>query len=288
MSVNGMSVERKRSGRSRTHEDQEEITIWEKTCRDLGKLEVVQQEGLDIFAQINKLHELVEDEGPIQSLNVNLGRLYREGDENVSREQKYITHALENLGILIALRDNADLELKRKKRKDSSDSVSSLGSLPTFKKAKSNTHVHDNGGIIPKRSYVAAKTPKIKDKSQEWILAVVLQFLPEKNKYQVEDAEVDENGKRMKYNLPLRNIIPLPEEYALDEISEFEVNHVVLALYPNTTCFYKATVVLPPSKISEPEYQGTYRVSFEDDDDVDRFVPIMYVVDMPKSPKQKN
>ncbi|KAK9764069.1 hypothetical protein K7432_008748 [Basidiobolus ranarum] len=244
-----MSVERKRSVRSRTHEDQEEISIWEKVCRELGKLEAIQEEGVDIFSQINKLHELVEDEGPIQSLSVNLGRLYKEGDENVSREQKYITHALENLGILIALRDAPELDSKRKKRKDSVDSVSSLGSLPSFKKAKSHTPSYDNGTIIPKRSYVAAKTPKTKDKSQEWILAVVLQYLPEKNKYQVEDAEVDENGKRMKYNLPLRNIIPLPEEYTVGEIPEFGIDHVVLALYPNTTCFYKATVVLPPSKV---------------------------------------
>ncbi|ORX92261.1 hypothetical protein K493DRAFT_226154, partial [Basidiobolus meristosporus CBS 931.73] len=49
--------------------------------------------------------------------------------------------------------------------------------------------------------------------------------------------------------LPPRNIIPLPEEVVLGEYPEFEVDHVVLALYPNTTCFYKAIVVLPPSKV---------------------------------------
>lgn len=35
-----------------------------------------------------------------------------------------------------------------------------------------------------------------------------------------------------------------------DAVPEFPAGHTVLALYPSTTCFYKAVVVQPPSKVS--------------------------------------
>lgn len=34
-----------------------------------------------------------------------------------------------------------------------------------------------------------------------------------------------------------------------DDVPEFPAGHTVLALYPSTTCFYKAVVVQPPSKV---------------------------------------
>ncbi|KAK9727791.1 hypothetical protein K7432_001567 [Basidiobolus ranarum] len=279
-------MEKKRTARSRATNDQEEIIVWEKVCRELGKVEQTRKEGGGIFSQINSLHKLVDDEGVVSNINCNLHKLYTEGKENLSKEQKLISTALEHLEILIALRDApTDIDgVRRKKRKNEGENT---GAVTNVKKPRSPFKPQFENGIIPKRSYVAAKTPRIKDKSQEWILAVVLQYFPEKNKYQVEDADVDENGKRMRYNLPPRNIIPLPEEAVLEEYPEFDINHVVLALYPNTTCFYKAIVVLPPSKVKDKEYPGSYRVSFEDDDDVDRFIPAIYVVEMPKNTKPK-
>ncbi|ORY06117.1 DUF1325-domain-containing protein [Basidiobolus meristosporus CBS 931.73] len=240
-------MEKKRTSRSRALNDQEEIVVWEKVCRELGKVEQIRKEGGGIFSQINSLHKLVDDEGVASSINYSLQKLYTEGKENLTKEQKVISAALEHLEILIALRD-APTEMdnaKRKKRKAEGEITGPVSNV----KRPSSFKVQFENGIIPKRSYVAAKTPRIKDKSQEWILAVVLQYFPEKNKYQVEDADVDENGKRMRYNLPPRNIIPLPEEAILNEYPEFDIDHVVLALYPNTTCFYKAIVVLPPSKV---------------------------------------
>lgn len=35
-----------------------------------------------------------------------------------------------------------------------------------------------------------------------------------------------------------------------DAVPEFPAGHTVLALYPSTTCFYKAVVVQPPSKVN--------------------------------------
>lgn len=53
-----------------------------------------------------------------------------------------------------------------------------------------------NGGgsnhIMTKGTTVAAKQPK----SEEWILAVVIQYHPDRNKYQVEDIDGDDFGEK--------------------------------------------------------------------------------------------
>jgi len=36
-----------------------------------------------------------------------------------------------------------------------------------------------------------------------------------------------------------------------EAVPEFPAGHTVLALYPSTTCFYKAVVIRPPSKVKE-------------------------------------
>lgn len=44
-----------------------------------------------------------------------------------------------------------------------------------------------------------------------------------------------------------RQVIPIPDN--MDNQPEYPSGRHVLALYPGTTCFYKATVMTPPSKV---------------------------------------
>jgi hypothetical protein len=91
-------------------------------------------------------------------------------------------------------------------------------------------------------------------KPDDWILAVVTRFIPEKNKYEVED--VDEEEEQKKYLLPKSSIIPLPtmEENpatkGYKKRYEFQKDAPVLAIFPNTTCFYRAHVVSVPRGVS--------------------------------------
>jgi hypothetical protein len=39
-----------------------------------------------------------------------------------------------------------------------------------------------------------------------------------------------------------------------EDVPEFPAGHTVLALYPSTTCFYKAIVVQPPSKVKKIDF----------------------------------
>lgn len=135
--------------------------------------------------------------------------------------------------------------------------------------------------ILTRGTTVAARQPnKDKDGGEEWILAVVLQYHPDKNKYQVEDVDQDDFGEKQRYMLPPRYVIPvLSSEEAKLSSSEIPPHTDVLALYPGTTCFYKATVIAPPSKSKEIK---NYRVQFEDDNDEVKYIMPDHVLEMPK------
>ncbi|KAJ3093791.1 hypothetical protein HDU96_002026 [Phlyctochytrium bullatum] len=99
--------------------------------------------------------------------------------------------------------------------------------------------------------------------------------------YEVEDAEDDEEnpGTRKRYVFPAKLVIPIP---AKPHQPEFPVGHIVLALYPNSSCFYKAIVVKPPSKNEDEDAPGMYVVKFDDDNNHERYIDPINVLDMPK------
>ncbi|CAO3607142.1 unnamed protein product [Cunninghamella echinulata] len=176
------------------------------------------------------------------SIYQRLKEYYRGGIDLSSNEVKTITDIIEKLTVLTALREASEIrDQKRKKRKSE---VEELKSSSSPKKIKSN-------GILLPGTSVAARQPKQKEKNEEWILAVVLNFHPDKNKYQVEDVEQDEYGQKQKYTLQPRNVIPIPTASDLDFLPEIHIGQDVLALYPGTTCFYRATVVHTPNKVNQ-------------------------------------
>ncbi|KAF9980761.1 hypothetical protein BGZ75_008016 [Mortierella antarctica] len=164
-------------------------------------------------------------------------------------------------------------EGKRKKRK-----IEAEGLLSNSKKIRRYSSA-DANGIIPVGQQVAARTPKDKNKVEEWILARVLSYSAEKNKYLVEDDEADDYGKKMTYSLHARSVIMIVDDQ--ESVSEFPAGHTVLALYPSTTCFYKAMVVQPPSK-NKDYATPLYRIKFDDDEGNERTAPPRMVLDMPK------
>ncbi|KAG0379928.1 SAGA HAT/Core module component [Mortierella sp. AD032] len=164
-------------------------------------------------------------------------------------------------------------EGKRKKRK-----IEAEGLISNSKKIRRYSAA-DSTGIIPVGHQVAARTPKDKNKVEEWILARVLSYSSEKNKYVVEDDEADDYGKKMTYSLSARSVIMIMDDQ--EAVPEFPAGHTVLALYPSTTCFYKAIVVRPPSK-DTGHSSPVYTIKFDDDEGNERTAPPKMVLDMPK------
>ncbi|KII86869.1 hypothetical protein PLICRDRAFT_143412 [Plicaturopsis crispa FD-325 SS-3] len=126
-----------------------------------------------------------------------------------------------------------------------------------------------------------------------WILAVVTKCI-DKNRYEVQDAEPQEDGQPGQfYNTTLRAIIPLPDPTAppsspahLNAYPEFPPRSVVMALYPDTSCFYRAEVTASPGSSQtrgapSAKHAPTYKLKFEDDDDQEHSVAAQWVVEWP-------
>ncbi|CAO3611869.1 unnamed protein product [Cunninghamella echinulata] len=270
-----------RTSRSATLEEtNEELSLWKEICTSLIKLETIQHQATDVLNNINKLHTTVPFENGISSiLHQRLKEYYRNGIDLSSNEIKTIHDIIEKVSVLIALRDASEynaVDGKRKKRRHELDEKPISASSPS-KKTKSN--------ILPVGTSVAAKQPtQQKDaRNEEWILATVIGYLADKNKYHVEDVDQDEYGQIQRYMLPPKQVIPIPER--IDHRNEFAPGKHVLALYPGTTCFYKAIVITSPSKNKDMNALGMYKIQFEDDNNEIRYAKPERVLEMPKPSK---
>ncbi|KAJ1562394.1 hypothetical protein HK096_010406 [Nowakowskiella sp. JEL0078] len=170
--------------------------------------------------------------------------------EKVVAEQAAIQKALEQVVLLKAMKEH-DIERevgKRKKRKQDEKQKPA----PTPKKSKviqstAQKSTEEAPKPPPQPILEPGDQVAVRPANQDWILAYIMNWIPEKGKYEVEDAEDDEVevGKRKRYLFTPRMIIPIPTV----KRAELPIGREVLALYPNSSCFYKAEVILPPSKV---------------------------------------
>lgn len=134
---------------------------------------------------------------------------------------------------------------------------------------------------------VAFKVPAAKNArgveeegGEDWILAMIKRCLESNRlKYEVQDADDAQKcafpppchvlTRHRMYNTTLRSIIPLPDPDAASHLSshpsnleEYPKGFQVLALYPDTTSFYRATVLSTGKGTKE-----RYRLAFVDDGD---------------------
>ncbi|KAG0737491.1 hypothetical protein G6F57_004078 [Rhizopus arrhizus] len=257
-------------------ETNEEVNLWKQICNSLAKLEVIQKNTASVVTNINEIHATTNlDEGLPISISKRLMEYYRGGIDLSHNEAKIIHDIIEKVSVLIALRDASEynhvIDQKRKKRRADQEELS----LQFPKKAK----IID---ILAPGTSVAAKQPQQKDKDEEWILAVVINYNSDKNKYQVEDVDQDEFGQKQRYMLQPRNVIPIPNASEARVLAELDIGQDVLALYPGTTCFYKAKVIEPPSKNKDGAFERIYKVQFEDDNNEYKHVMSGHVLELPR------
>ncbi|KAI8061679.1 SGF29 tudor-like domain-containing protein [Gongronella butleri] len=265
-----------RTSRSASLED-EELSLWKEICTSLVKLENIQRDAVDVITNINKVHGSSPfDNGISSALHQRLKDYYRSGISLSTSELKTIKDIIEKVSVLIALRNASEYsnDNKRKKRRHETEEKAANGS--SAKKSKTG------GQQVGIGVSVAAKLPTdTKDaRNEEWILATTVAFHADVNRYEVEDVEQDELGKKPRYRLSARQLIPIPSK--ADVRHEMPAGKHVLALYPGTTCFYKAVIVSPPSKNKDINEGGVYKVQFEDDNDEFKYAVPTNVLEMPK------
>ncbi|KAI1394442.1 SGF29 tudor-like domain-containing protein [Hypoxylon trugodes] len=90
---------------------------------------------------------------------------------------------------------------------------------------------------------VAFKPKPVNNEQTDWILGIVQDVRGEgkSRRYRVLDADVDENGHQKDFRTSASSMILIPKEGTV--LPPLETGKTVLALYPNTTTFYKAEVI---------------------------------------------
>ncbi|KAK6155233.1 hypothetical protein DH2020_009481 [Rehmannia glutinosa] len=135
-----------------------------------------------------------------------------------------------------------------------------------------------------KGEHVAARITQEEAGKDEWFVVKVIHFDKETRQFEVLDEEPgddEESTGQRKYKLPTSHIIPFPKRSDLSSVPDFPPGKHVLAVYPETTALYKATVVQARKRKIDD-----YVLEFDDDEEdgslPQRLVPFHRVVPLPE------
>lgn len=220
-----------------------------------------------IFRTQEKL--LFDDRSPV--LQQKIRTLYKIGLHDASQEENLLRQALAKIQEIRAIRNERRIYARNSGNKETIRrgalmkmlEISAM-TLPLFVSKIGETRIPPLCGCIPAdSSYVAkpgdmvAALVKGLEEDENWILAEVVSFLPIQNKYEVDDIDEEQKDRHI---LSKCRVIPLPLMRAnpeTDASALFPKGTMVNALYPQTTCFYKAIInQLPQAATDEYELVG--------------------------------
>ncbi|KAJ3289579.1 DUF1325-domain-containing protein [Rhizoclosmatium globosum] len=231
---------------------------WKSILQRLKTLEECRKSGDLVLKKMNKIHGKVLAKDKMNSkVAKTLLDVYTETNVTASLEKRLLPTLIDDL-------EKLERSMEKKRKGDEKS-----GSVP--KKQRPS----DDEPIVTVGAQVVVKP------GNDFILANVIRYRPDKEKWEVEDVDEDDgfNAKK-KYLSTMKQIIVLPKPND-PNIREFPEGHTVLALYPGTTCFYKGIVMMKASANPMKEYL----VRFEDDGDQDRPVKVQHCLDYPKQKK---
>ncbi|KXS13684.1 hypothetical protein M427DRAFT_366644 [Gonapodya prolifera JEL478] len=283
-------------------EGTEETEVWHKTCEKLKDFDAARKSAESGLHKINRSLLKLKDKSERDSVSpaksaVKLLGYYQDALAKAEQELRLVQDASEAVNVLIGLREATErgVDGKRKRRKldkpgpttAATSHSSNVGSPAPFSGENSPEPPQrrkldsEENSPIPLGSEVAVKPP-----DKDWLLAKVVGYRFDKNgegkrkeKYEVEDVEDDEDhpGTKKRYIFPVKSLIFIPEKFHFE--SEHPIGAQVLALFPTTTCFYLARVMVPPSRNRDSPQQ--YIVMFDDDNAEQRLVQGRYVLSLP-------
>ncbi|KAN0087469.1 Translin [Tylopilus felleus] len=321
---NILAMDRRRS--STRPASSEEIEYWSHASKSLETLSGIyaNQTSIETIGRVNRLMAMWPTDDSLaaesyETLKTNYKRLssaLKEVRRNSEEEIEALNGAIEHVSVLFALRKASETpqEKRNKRPRPPSPSPTSTSVTPPVTAAQRATvaaPARGSTGPSPvvtfsrepraRREALAKQLPlqegrkvafhppagKTADGSvvdvdeNTWILAVITKC-------------INQDKNRCCYNTTLRAIIPLPDPNAPpnsaahpNAYQEFPAGSIVMALYPDTSCFYRAEVVASPRDI-QPSGRGTsskhismYKLKFEDDDDQEHSVLAQWVVEWP-------
>jgi len=252
------------------------------------------------LSQIAKTHEKMQNEQKVTSYYKNkLKQLYGAATADATSESEVLRKALEKIYEIKEMKTQMRAQGDRPKQVLRRGALmlmlqQSAVTLPLWIGNPGESPPSLCGAVPAGADYIAKPTDKVaarvksSDGEENWILAEVVSWVTSTNKYEVDDIDAEEGKER--HVLSKRRVIPLPLKKANPETDPnalFPKGTLVMALYPQTTCFYKALVHDPPKKP-----QDEYSVLFEDTSYADGFspplnVPQRYVIMFKEGNKKK-
>ncbi|ODN01759.1 SAGA-associated factor 29 [Orchesella cincta] len=239
------------------------------------------------LATINRLHDKIcFEERRLSSTNrQKLKGLYATALEESECEEQIIRKALENIYEIRAIKNERRIQVKHSGNKETirrgalmKALQTSAQTLPLWIGNPREKPPPLCGAIPADTSYIAkvgdmvAALQRSPEGDENWILAEVVHYNASTSKYELDD--IDEEQKE-KITLSRRRVIPLPLMRANPETDPealFGRHSIVMALYPQTTCFYKAVVSAPPVT-----HNDEYEVLFEDSSYAEGYSPPLKV-----------
>uniref|UniRef100_A0A182WAA1 SGF29 C-terminal domain-containing protein n=1 Tax=Anopheles minimus TaxID=112268 RepID=A0A182WAA1_9DIPT len=224
-----------------------------------------------------------EDKSP--ALNHKLKTLYKVGLQDALQEETLIRQALSKIQDIRNIRNERRIQARNAGNKETIRRGAlmkmlqiSAQTLPLFVSKPGEKIPHLCGSIAADSSYIAkpgdmvAALVKSEEGEENWILAEVVQYVSSTSKYEVDDIDEEQKDRHV---LSRRRIVPLPLMRANPETDGqalFPKGTTVMALYPQTTCFYKAIINQLPQTANDE-----YEVLFEDPTYPDGYSPPLFV-----------
>ncbi|XP_012258780.1 SAGA-associated factor 29 isoform X1 [Athalia rosae] len=252
---------------------------------------------------ITKAHDKITPDDKVSPYyQQKLKSLYSAAVSDAQQEEELIRKALAKINEIRAIRNERRIQARNAGNKETIRRgalmkmlLSSAQTLPLYVGKSPGAKPPPLCGAIPAElTYIAkmgdmvAALVKGSEEEENWILAEVVQYNPTANKYEVDDIDEEQKDRHV---LSKRRVVPLPLMRANPETDAhalFPKGSIVMALYPQTTCFYKAVVNQLPTTATEE-----YEVLFEDATYADGYSPPLnvaqrYVISIKESKKNKS
>ncbi|XP_012220082.2 SAGA-associated factor 29 [Linepithema humile] len=257
------------------------------------------------ISNVMKTHEKVTPEDKVSPYyQQKLKNLYSAAVTDAQQEEEILREALSKINEIRTIRNERRIQARNAGNKETirrgalmkmlKDTAQTLplyvGKTPGAKPPPLCGAIPAESTYIAKMGDMVAALVKGKEleEGENWILAEVVQFNPATNKYEVIDIDEEQKdrhtlSRRRVVSLPLMKANPETDSHAL-----FPKGSIVMALYPQTTCFYKGIVKHLPTNATDE-----YQILFEDAAyDVGYSPPLSvaqrYVISIKESKKNKN
>nr|CAG4636362.1 EOG090X0A1W [Eubosmina coregoni]SVE69942.1 EOG090X0A1W [Eubosmina coregoni] len=266
-----------------TQQVQERLKGLYKDCKQIQEEKIRNEPNLSAVIKAHDKLQLEDKISPYQKSK--LKGLYSAVVADCQREEDLIREALSKIYEIREIRHERRIRAKQAGSKETIRRgalmkmlLVTAQTLPLWISRQGQQPPPLCGAIPADSTYVAklgdivAALVKSTEGDENWILAEVVHYLTSSGRYEVDD--IDEEQKE-RHTLSKRRVIPLPLMRAnpeTDPAALFPKGATVMALYPQTTCFYKAVINQLPQTAQEE-----YQVLFEDSSYSEGFSPPLMV-----------